>query len=106
MLALDNEQINALPPDDRNRYAALEALFRQPGWQLVMALAQQNAAQALHQAANAQNWDSNRMAIGNRAAWLAIANLQRETQQVYEGIAARVVEERSLTDLSIESAFE
>jgi hypothetical protein len=105
-LILDLEQVNALSADDRTRYMQLEKLFSQPGWKLVMALAAQNATNALRNAAVAASWDQNRMAIGNHVAWQAIANLEKETQDLYAGKAAGVLQAKELKHLSDEQEFE
>jgi len=105
-LILDLEQVNALSPDDRARYMQLEKLFSQPGWKLVVALAAQNATNALRNAALASSWDQNRMAIGNHIAWQAISNLEKDTQDLYAGKAAGVIQAKELQHLSDEQDFE
>lgn len=103
---LELEQVNALTPDDRNRYMQLEKLFNQPGWKYVTALAQRNAALALQNAALAATWDTNRMQIGNHMAWLSIANLEKDTQSHYGELSAKALMGRELSQLSEESDFE
>lgn len=103
---LDLEQVNALVPDDRNRYMDLEKLFQQKGWKVVVALARQNAATALLTAARAQNWDQNRVAIGNHMAWQAIANLEKETKEIYEGKANEMIRLEELASISNENDLE
>lgn len=103
---LDLEQVNALAPDDRNRYMQLEKLFAQPGWRIVVALANQNQAQALQQAAMASNWDANRLAIGNHLAWRAIQNLEKDTQALYSEKALQTMAQEELQRISDEHELE
>ena len=103
---LDLEQVNALAPDDRNRYMQLEKLFAQPGWRIVVALATQNAGAALTQAAVASSWDNNRLAYGNHLAWRAIQNLEKDTQALYSEKAAQVIAQDELQRISDEHALE
>lgn len=103
---LDLEQVNALVPDDRNRYMQLEKLFAQPGWRVVVALATQNAAVALTQAAVASSWDNNRLAYGNHIAWRAIQNLEKDTQALYSEKAMQTLNQQELARLSEENELE
>lgn len=80
---LDEAQLNALPPADRARYMALEHLFAQPGWKIVVALAKANAEAQVKAAAFAKDWPSSRLAIGNGAAWDQIAKLEESTDAAY-----------------------
>jgi len=105
-LQLDLEQVNALAPDDRNRYMQLEKLFAQPGWRIVVALATNNAAQSLQQAALASSWDANRLAIGNHMAWRSIQNLERDTQALYADKAAQQFAADDLRRIEDEHALE
>lgn len=86
---LDELQLNALPPQDRARYMALEHLFAQPGWKIVVALAKQNAEAQVKAAAFAKDWPSSRLAIGNGAAWDQIAKLEEATEASYLAMVAK-----------------
>lgn len=103
---LDLEQVNALSPDDRNRYMQLEKMFALPGWKVVVALAQENAAAAFQQAALASNWDANRMALGNHLAWRAIANLEKDTQALYTDKALKNLMADDVRRIAEEHSFE
>lgn len=103
---LDQAQLSALKPADRDRYMALEQLFAQPGWKLVVALAKQNATAQVQRAAFAASWADNRIAVGNGAAWNTIATLEEATMADYERMVAETERERETLRISDESDFE
>lgn len=103
---LDLEQVNALAPDDRNRYMQLEKLFAQPGWRVVVALATQKVAEALQQAAFASSWDNNRIAMGAHLAWRGIQNLEKDTQALYSEKAAQQINQEELQRIADEHELE
>jgi hypothetical protein len=89
-MPLDQAQLNALSPADRNRYNALEHLFAQPGWRIVVALAKENAEAQVRAAAFAKDWATNRLAVGNGAAWNAIVQLEESTHAAYTAKLAEI----------------
>lgn len=99
---LDTEQLNALAPEQRERYMELERLFASKGWRVVIKTAQTNMEAAHNAAANASSWADNRMAIGNRAAWQQIVNMEEQTEAIYESVAARAQEQIALLAISDE----
>lgn len=105
-MQLDEAQLNALKPADRNRYRALEQLFAQPGWKIVITLAKEHAANAVQRAAFAASWADNRIAIGNGAAWDAIAKLEEQTEAHYAQMLAEIEKATQLVALADESSFE
>jgi len=105
-MQLDMEQLNALPPADRNRYLALEKLFAMPGWKIVVALAKQNSEAAVQRAAFATSWGDNRLAIGNGYAWNEIQQLETATEKTYATMAVEALTAANADKLSEEHDFE
>ena len=105
-MQLDMEQLNALPPADRNRYLALEKLFAMPGWKIVVALAKQNAEGAMRRAAFANTWADNRLAIGSGYAWNELAELETATEKTYATMAVEALTAANVDKLSEEHDFE
>lgn len=105
-MQLDLEQLNALPPSDRERYMQLEKLFAQPGWKIVVKGALENIAIAMKQAAFAASWDQNRAAIGNMAAWQSIANMEKDTQAGFADKITQLITERESRRVSEEHDYE
>ena len=107
---LDEAQLNALPAQDRARYMALEHLFAQPGWKIVVALAKTNAEAQVRAAAFAKDWASSRLAIGNGSAWDQIAKLEEQTEAAYAemlaSLAKHAEENILVTELSDANEFE
>ena len=102
-MRLEQAELAALAPADRDRYRALEQLFAQPGWKVVMALAKENAALQVQRAAFADNWAANRMAIGMGGAWNEIAKLEETTEAFYLNLIAQSADRVAAED---EIAFE
>lgn len=102
-MQLDEGQLNALPPQDRARYMALEHLFAQPGWKIVVALAKTNAEAQIKAAAFAKDWASSRLAIGNGAAWDEISKLEENTDAAYQAKLAELG--RASNEAAIVSEF-
>jgi hypothetical protein len=105
-MQLDLEQLNELPPVDRDRYMQLEKLFAQPGWKIVVKGAQENIATAMRQAAFATSWDHNRAAIGNMSAWQSIANMEKDTQAGFLQKLADLQVEREARRVAAEHDYE
>lgn len=107
---LDEAQLNQLPPSDRARYMALEHLFAQPGWKIVVALAKANAEAQVKNAAFAKDWPSSRLAIGNGAAWDEISKLEESTDTAYQAklveLGKAADEDALVTEYSEEQDFE
>ncbi len=95
---LSQSELDALSIEDKERYRALEQLFKTKGWKLVSALASQNAVAQFKNAALAPNWDQNRIAVGQYLAWNSIASLETETEQLYE---QKISEATSQVELKI-----
>lgn len=105
-MQLDEAQLNALKPSERARYMSLEQLFSQPGWKVVVALAKQNAEEQRNRAAFANSWADNRLAIGNSAAWNAIAQLEEQTEQHYARLVSESEREIEIVKINEEGDFE
>jgi hypothetical protein len=103
---LDNEQLNALSAPDRERYMELERFFASKGWKIFQAMAVDNANSALMAGANAATWADNRVAYGNRSAWLYVLNLEQSTEQEFEAKAAKTLQAAEIARFAEESEYE
>lgn len=103
---LDNEQLNLLTPFDRERYMELERLFASKGWKIVQKLAEENAQIAHNTGANASTWADNRVALGNKLAWMSIANFEKDTEAVYEQKAQQARAANEIQLISDEHEYE
>lgn len=103
---LDIEQLNVLSPEHRERYMELERLFASKGWKIVKAMSEANAKAAHDAAANASSWADNRLAIGNRGAWMMVANLEEQTEQVYEDLSAKALQAVEIVRIAEEHEYE
>lgn len=88
-MALNELQISLLTDEQRQRYNALEKLFDSQGWQIVQEFAQTSAEAQAVRALDAQDWASNRTAIGARAAFIQIASLQQITETEFSNLATQ-----------------
>ena len=85
---MDQNQINALTPGQKERYSKLESLFEHPGWAIVEQWAQLNADEHRDRAAFAQTWDANRVSVGARTAFALVVNLRNATEAEFAQLAA------------------
>lgn len=103
---LDNQQLNALAPVERERYMELERLFASKGWRIFIATAKDNANAAYAVGANASTWEENRVAYGNRMAWQYVLALEEATEQEFEAKAARASHADELAAIAAEHELE
>lgn len=102
-MALDKEDLAALPDEHKERYRALEALFGSEGWKWAMAWASANADNRLIRLVNAQTWEQNRTESGARLAYLHLLGFEQETDAEY---LALIEEQKSLQAQEVEDGNE
>lgn len=88
-MALNELQISLLDDQQRERYNALEKLFESPGWKIIQEFAETSAQAQADRALAATDWPTNRTAIGARAAFIQVANLQQITEIEFSNLAAQ-----------------
>lgn len=76
--------IEFLTDQQKERFSALEAVFRLPGWKLIEDWANANAEIMRYRGADASNWDTNRLALGARTAFEQLAQFQESTEREFE----------------------
>jgi hypothetical protein len=81
---MDLNELKFLSDEDKDKYMALERLWSQPGWRLVVEFATQLAAIHKDAATFAKTWEQNRMSLGSAFAYDHIARLQETTEAEYE----------------------
>lgn len=79
--------IEFLTDQQKERFSALEAVFRLPGWKLIEDWANANADIMRYRGADASNWDTNRLALGARTAFEQLAQFQESTEREFEQMA-------------------
>lgn len=84
---MDLESIKFLDDGAKNRYAKLERLFDSDGWKIVMKLAEELSAMSMERAANAQTWEDNRFAAGQRFAYTHFTRLEDVTEAEFQKLA-------------------
>jgi uncharacterized protein YbaP (TraB family) len=100
---MDLEQIKYLPAELKDRYRKLEAVFNEPGWELIVELAMQRFEDARARQLSAQNWDAALLNRGAAHAYAMLANLRETTEQEFAAIADA---ERDRHMLGIEAEHE
>jgi hypothetical protein len=95
---MDLDALKYLSDEDKNTYMILERLFSQPGWKLVVALAEKLSLEARDRAAFAKSWDDNRIAIGQGYAYNHIASFEDSTQAEFEQKAGAAKEKAADKD--------
>jgi len=84
---LDLETIKHLDDSQKNRYAMLERLFASDGWKIVSKLSGELAEMSKERAANAQTWEDNRFAAGQRFAYTHFVKLEDVTEAEFQKLA-------------------
>ena len=82
-MALEIEDLAALPDEHKDRYKALESVFGSEGWKWIQAWAQANADNKAARQLNAQSWEQNRVEYGARFAYLHLLGLEQEVDNEY-----------------------
>lgn len=102
---MDLDEIKYLDDTAKNRYAQLERLFDSDGWRLVTALASELAESCKERAANAQTWEDNRFAAGQRLAYVHITKLEEATETEFQAMAQSAKAKKD-SDASNDDDFE
>lgn len=89
---LTESQIAALGDEARAKYRRLERLFREDGWQDVVAWAVGYAEDQQQRMLTADGWDKYNIARGAFAAFGAMVRLEETTYLEFEGLAAEARE--------------
>lgn len=97
---LDLETIKYLDDSQKNRYAKLERLFDSEGWKLVVKLFGELSTMAMERAANAQTWEDNRFAAGQRFAYTHFTKLEDVTEAEFQKLADDAKEAAGKVDSS------
>jgi hypothetical protein len=97
---LDLEVIKYLDDSAKNRYAKLERLFDSDGWKICVKLFGELAEMAKDRAANAQTWEDNRFAAGQRYAYTHFTKLEDVTEAEFQKLADEAKEAASKIDSS------
>lgn len=84
---MDQEQLNYLTPQQRERYLKMQSLFEQPGWAIVQEWAQVNIKDALERGANSHSWEANRIAWGERLVYEILAQMEDINEREYTTLA-------------------
>lgn len=82
-----HETLKNLDDTTRARFVAFQGLFETDGWRMLVEYAEAKALAALHEGANAQTWEHNRYALGVRAVWSEVANLETQFMNEFRAIA-------------------
>lgn len=100
------EVLQNLTEDQKDRYVKLEATLDSDGWSLLQAWAEQQQQEALNRATFAQNWESNRVAIGEAKVYEIVTTLRDTLLNEFAEIARQNVEAQAERALDDEMRFE
>jgi hypothetical protein len=84
---MDLDSIKYLDDSQKNRYAKLERLFDSDGWKICVKLFEELAEMAKERGANAQTWEDNRFAAGQRFAYTHFTKLEDVTEAEFQKLA-------------------
>lgn len=100
---LDMKQLSVLTDDEKERYVKAETLFESEHWHVIKTMAEEQSEQALVRGANAQTWDDNRVALGQRLVWEYIATLNETYENEFSQQAdARLLAKQSQNEVDYE----
>lgn len=97
-MALNELQLSLLTDEQRERYAALESLFEQPGWKIVSEFLTASVTAQSQRALNAGNWNEHQLATGARHAFAQVLHLPEVTEAEFTNLAAEAASNQEDAD--------
>ena len=103
---LDQQQLSMLTAEEKTRYRLYEQGFSTEFWKAIQEMAQTQSDSALIRAAEAQSWDFNRVAVGQRSVWQLLANLETAIENEYITTATERQQQETSRYLEEEGRYE
>lgn len=100
---MDLNDLKYLSDGSKEVYNALTRMFESEHWKAVVHWADTNAKEQVERIVNAQTWDVNRLATGERAAFLKIVHLEATTENEFLSLVDQAREQETL---KVEDSYE
>jgi len=97
-MRLGLDELLYLPDEQKSRYRAYEQGFDTPFWKDLKELAEGEIENATLRGANAESWESNRIALGARIVWQYIATLEDAVENEFRQYIDQSLMERQQAD--------
>lgn len=91
------EVFKHLTDEEREEYRALEQTMASPGWGRIAKLAEEMKEYYERQAAYAQNWEANRMAIGAAGVYQWVSTLREATEAEFAAKAQERLDDQQIS---------